>query len=88
MTIAPESFMLSLIVSTVVFLVASFFLNRYLEDWGLDKGKGRTLLVLTVASVIAYGAGSLVDHFTGEPSLLDSAVHLEQLSGDPDSTDQ
>ena len=78
--------MLSLIISTIVFFVAYFFLHRYLNNWGLDKGKARTLLVLTIASLLSYGAMALVDHFTGEPSLLDRAIKLEQLNMAPDST--
>ena len=69
--------MLSLIISTVVFFAAYFFLHRYLENWGLEKGKARTLLVLTIASLLSYGAMAAVDHFTGEPSLLDRAIKLE-----------
>jgi hypothetical protein len=70
--------MLSLIISTIVFFVASFFLNRYLDDWGLDKGKARTLLVIALASLLSYGTMSLVDHFTGTPSLIESAMKLQQ----------
>jgi hypothetical protein len=77
-SIARQSGMLSLLISTIVFFVASFFLHRYLGDWGLDKGRARTLLVLTVASLLSYGAMSLVNHFTGTPSLLDSAIKLQQ----------
>jgi hypothetical protein len=78
MTIALFLSMLSLILSTILFFAVSFFLNRYLEDWGLDKGRTRTLLVLFIASMISYGAISLVDHFTGETSLLDKAIELPQ----------
>lgn len=60
--------MRSLIISTLVFFVASFFLHRYLDEWGLDKGRTRTLLVLLLATVIAYGAAFAVDWMTGTPS--------------------
>jgi hypothetical protein len=72
--------MLSLLISTTVFFVACLFLHRFLDDWGLDKGKARTLLVLVIASAISYGSMCLMDHFTGAPSLLDSAIKL-QTSG-------
>ncbi|HEY3295237.1 MAG TPA: hypothetical protein VGL38_07350 [bacterium] len=72
--------MLSLIISTVVFFAASFLLHRYLEDWGLDKGRARTLLVIALASLLSYGASSAVGHFTGKPDLIDSALKL-QTSG-------
>ncbi len=67
--------MLSLTISTVVFFVAAYFLHRYLEEWGLDKGRARTLLVMVLASVISYGSMYLVDYFTGEPNLMDSMIH-------------
>jgi hypothetical protein len=69
--------MLSLIISTVVFVAASFFLHRYLEDWGLEKGRARTLLVLTLASMLSWGTMFLVDYFTGAPSLTDRAIVLQ-----------
>lgn len=79
-SIALQFCMSGLIISTLVFFVASFFLHRYLEDWGLDKGRARTLLVMALASLISYGAMSAVNHFTGTPSLIDSAIKL-QTSG-------
>jgi hypothetical protein len=77
-TLAPQSGMLSLLISTVVFVVASIFLHRYLDSWGLDKGRARTLLVLTLASLISYGSMALVDHFAGAPSVMDQVIKLEQ----------
>jgi hypothetical protein len=77
--IAPQHGMLSLIISTIMFFLASFLLHRYLEDWGLDKGKARMLLVLTVASLLSYGAMALVDHFTGAPSLMDTAMKMTHV---------
>jgi hypothetical protein len=53
--------MRSFIVSTIVFFPASFFLHRYLDNWGLDSGKTRTMLVLLLASIVAYGIAYLVD---------------------------
>jgi predicted PurR-regulated permease PerM len=70
--------MISLIISTIVFFLAYFLLHQYLENRGLERGKARTLIVMTIASFIAYGAMALVDHFAGEPSLIDSVTKLEQ----------
>ena len=72
--------MLSLLISTVVFFAASFLLHRYLENWGLDSGRARTLLVMALATAISYGSMALVDHFSGKPGLLDSAIKLQQQS--------
>jgi len=72
--------MASFVISTIMFFAASFFLDRNLEEWGLDKGKARTLLVMALASLISYGAMSAVDHLSGKPGLLDSSINL-QTSG-------
>ena len=76
--------MLSFIIGVIVFAAASVFLHYYLDTWGLDKGKGRTLLVLTIASVLSYGAVAIVDHFTHQPSLIDQIMSTP--TDTPDST--
>ncbi len=53
--------MLNLLVSTVVFAIAAFFLRRYLADQGLDKGMVRSVLVFLLASLVSYGAGAATD---------------------------
>jgi hypothetical protein len=52
--------MLNLIISTIVFLFAAWFLNRYLDEQGIPKGMTRGLLVLVVASLVSWGAGEMV----------------------------
>ncbi len=47
--------MLSLVMSTIGFFVASSFIRRYFDDMGLPKGMTRGLLVFCLASAIAYG---------------------------------
>jgi hypothetical protein len=68
--------MLGFIISTIIFFAASFLLHRYLDDWGLDSGKARTVLVLAIASVISYGSMALINHFTGAPDMVEAAVKL------------
>jgi len=70
--------MLSFTISTVVFFVAAYVLHRYLDEWGLDKGRTRTLLVMVIASVISYGSMYLVEYITGEPDLMNSLLHSLQ----------
>jgi hypothetical protein len=53
--------MLSLVLSTVAFFVASFFIKRYLEDMGIPKGMTRGLVVFVLALAAAYGVAFLVD---------------------------
>ncbi|HUN68167.1 MAG TPA: hypothetical protein VMU46_05175 [Burkholderiales bacterium] len=57
--------MLSLVVSTIVFFVASFFIKRHFEGMGLPKGMTRSLMVFCLALAVAYGAAAAVDWFVG-----------------------
>jgi hypothetical protein len=53
--------MLSLVLSTVAFFVASYFLKRYLDDMGIPKGMTRSVLVFCLAAMLAYGVAFIVD---------------------------
>lgn len=53
--------MLNLILSTVAFFVAAFFLKRYLDDQGVNKGMTRSVLVLVLASAVSFGVAAVVD---------------------------
>lgn len=53
--------MLSLIISTLVFFVAAWTLNRYLDEQEIGKGMTRGVLVLVLASLVSWGAGAAVD---------------------------
>lgn len=57
--------MLSLVVSTVAFLVASYFIRRYLEEMGIPKGMTRGMTVFVLALAVAYGVAWLVDSIAG-----------------------
>ena len=52
---------LSLIISTIVFFVALRLLKRYVESLELPKGATRGALIFSIALLIAYVAGWLVD---------------------------
>ena len=58
--------MLSLIISTIVFVIAAWFLSRYLDDMGIAKGMTRGTVVFVLASLVSWGAGSLVDWGQGK----------------------
>jgi hypothetical protein len=51
----------SLLVSTVVFFVASYFIKRWMEENDMPKGVTRSITIFTLAVALAYGAGWLVD---------------------------
>ena len=53
--------MWSLVISTIVFFVASFFLKRHLEKMGIEKTMTRGIVVFTGAIVAAYAAAAAVD---------------------------
>jgi hypothetical protein len=53
--------MLNLILSTIVFFVAAWFANRYLDEQGIPKGMTRGVLVFVLASLVSWGAGEMVD---------------------------
>ena len=53
--------MLSLVLSTVAFFVASVFIHRYLEDMGIPKDMTRGLVVFVLSLAVAYGVAFLVD---------------------------
>lgn len=51
----------NLIISTLVFFIAAGYIRRYLDEQGLPKGITRGTLVFALASLIAWGAGEMVD---------------------------
>jgi len=53
--------MLSLVISTVVFLMAAYFIKRYLENMGIPKSMARGLVVFCLAILISYGVAWIVD---------------------------
>ena len=57
--------MLSLVVSTIVFFVARFFINRKFEEMDLPKGMTRSMMVFCIAVAIAYGVAAAIDWVAG-----------------------
>jgi hypothetical protein len=53
----------SIVVSTVAYFIASFFIKRYLEDMGIPKGMTRGLVVFVLALTVSYGVAFVVDLF-------------------------
>ena len=53
--------MLSLVLSTVAFFVARYYVNRYLDDIGVPKTLTRSLVAFCFALLIAYGIALVVD---------------------------
>ena len=53
--------MLSLVVSTIAYFVASYFIKRYLDDLEIPKGITRSFVIFCLALAIAYGVAVVVD---------------------------
>ncbi len=53
--------MLDLVVSTIAFFVAGYFLRRYFDEMGLEKTASRGLVVFVLSLGIAYLAGAAAD---------------------------
>jgi len=53
--------MWNLIISTIVFFIAAWYAHRYLDEQGIPKGMTRGMLVFVLASLVAWGAGEVVD---------------------------
>ncbi|MDO9270064.1 MAG: hypothetical protein Q7T96_13240 [Methylobacter sp.] len=51
----------NLVISTLVFFIAARYLHRYLEVQGIPKGMTRGLLVFSLAYLLSWGSGEMVD---------------------------
>ncbi len=57
--------MLSLVLGTIAFFAASYFIRRYLNEIGIPKTLVRGLVVFVVALAAAYGVAFIVDRVAG-----------------------
>ena len=57
--------MLTLVLSTIAFFVASYFLKRWADENEFPKGMTRSLGIFVFALAIAYGIAWLVDRMIG-----------------------
>jgi len=53
--------MWNIIVSTIVFIIAAWYIRRLLDAHGIPKGMARGLVVFVLAYGVSWGAGELVD---------------------------
>lgn len=58
--------MLDLIISTIAFFVAVFYMNRYLDEQGMDKGMSRSVLVFLIASIASFCVPMAIDFASDE----------------------
>ena len=57
--------MLGMVLSTIAFFVASYFIKRYLDDIGIPKTMVRGMVVFVLALALAYGVAFVVDWSAG-----------------------
>jgi VIT1/CCC1 family predicted Fe2+/Mn2+ transporter len=53
--------MLSLILSFIAFLVASYFIRRYLDEMEIPRTMTRGIVIFILAAAVSYGVAYLVD---------------------------
>lgn len=77
--------MLGFVISTIIFSLVAYFLNRYLDTQGISSTGSRKIIVLTTATLISIGAGWAVDKIDGDAELhqKDSSIADVMNSGDP-----
>lgn len=56
--------MLGIILSTLAYFLASYYLRRYLDDIGIPKGLTRSVLIFSLALIIAYAVALAVDYLS------------------------
>jgi uncharacterized RDD family membrane protein YckC len=59
--------MLGIVLSTVAFFAASYFIRRYLDGIGIPRTMVRGLVVFALALAAAYGVAFVVDWSAGFP---------------------
>jgi len=58
--------MLSLLISTVVFFLASWLIRRYLDDQGIPGGMTRGITIFVFAALISWGSAAAITWIQGE----------------------
>jgi hypothetical protein len=51
----------SIFVSLIVYVAATYYLGRYLDGMEIPKGMTRSLVIFSLAIGLSYGASAVVD---------------------------
>ncbi len=51
----------NIIVSSIVFVIAAWYVRRKLDEHGFPKGIARGLLVFVLAYIVSWASGALID---------------------------
>ena len=68
----------NIIISTIVFIIAAWWIRLYLDEQGLPKGMTRGLLVFTLAYAVSWASGELVDWAHDKIYGVTPPTHVEQ----------
>jgi len=52
----------AIILSTIAYFLAGYYLRRYLDDIGIPKGLTRSMLIFSLALIVAYAVALAVDY--------------------------
>jgi predicted PurR-regulated permease PerM len=69
----------NILISSIVFFIAVWYLRRYLDEQGLPKGITRSLLVFMLASLASCGTGTFIDKIAGKKADPAAPTALKQL---------
>ncbi len=77
--------MLNFLISTIVFSLVAYGLNRIFDSQELGSTRSRSLVVMVVATIISLGAGWAIDKLGDEAELHKNDPSLSEIvkSGDP-----
>ncbi|MBK5104580.1 MAG: hypothetical protein JJE42_10050 [Burkholderiales bacterium] len=53
--------MAGIVISTIVYFIAAYFIKRQLVEMGIPKGLTRAMVIFIGGAAFAYGAAYLVD---------------------------
>ena len=72
--------LLDLILSTIAFFVAVYYLRRYLDDMEVRKGMTRSILIFVLATVASSAVSAVVEKLQGNSANpVENAKQLQKL---------
>ncbi|NNM82676.1 MAG: hypothetical protein HKL98_08780 [Burkholderiales bacterium] len=70
---------LDLILSTIAFFVAVYYLRKYFNELGFEKGFMRALVIFLAASALSTGVSAIVEKLQGNSANpLDNAAQVQK----------
>jgi predicted PurR-regulated permease PerM len=52
----------NVLISTIVFIVAAWYIRRFLEEQGIPKGFARSIAIFVLAYAMSWFSGEAVDY--------------------------